>query len=238
MTEEEQRQLEKRADDLDRELKYLGKEKETLEKDKEDLTKKVKRQKTIIILLVIIIIILIICKIIIIIHCVTNHTQTTSGISGISSVIVPEDVKDNNPLRLKHEGGAMAIDETSLQDLVDDLLKTPPGYISLNFRNTAISKDGEHFDCFIANDPSNNFDVFLTLYSDATRTDQLYLSGLISPGEAIYTFRTERTLDYGMYDQCVLVISEVSEDGTQLISQTNIALTLQVGDYEFAEDEE
>ena len=131
----------------------------------------------------------------------------------------------------------MAINETSLQDLVDEMFSTPDGYVSLNFKNTAISKDGEHFECYLANSPSNLYDAFLVIYFDDERTDQLYLSGLISPGEAIYTFRTERTLDYGIYD-CILVMSQVSEDGTQLVSQTNIALTLQVGDYEFAEDEE
>lgn len=151
-----------------------------------------------------------------------NGTQADSNGSAVAQT------QNENPLILKHEEGAMAIDNDSLQKIIDEMERTPPGYITLDYKNQVVSMDGENFDCYFGNAPENTQDLFFTLYEDDTFTDYIYLSGLISPGEGIYSFKSEKKLDPGYYDM-ILMFTQVDDTGTTMTSQTSVYVHVKVG---------
>lgn len=136
-----------------------------------------------------------------------------------------EDTKPKGPA-IGYEAGAIALDADSLQKAVDEAFqKTEDGYITLDFFNEAYSTDGENFECRIGNDPSNTSDMYIAIYLDDDVEQQIYLSGLIRPGEGIASFKSDIKFDKGAYDT-VLVLTQVMDDHETLKAQTSVALTL------------
>lgn len=118
------------------------------------------------------------------------------------------------------EGVTVVDDEQALQDAVAAMQeKAKEGTISLWFKNQAFSSDGKNFDCFIGNSERNSYDLFITLFADEEMTDQLFLSGLIRPGEGFEKISLERELEPGTHNVYV-ALTQVEEDMETIHAQT------------------
>ena len=102
-----------------------------------------------------------------------------------------------------------------------------PEGIGIRFNPLATSADGENFNCEIANSYANTLDMYIDIYTDGTYEEEIYISGLMRPGEGITYFKTNRVMSKGTYD-VVLVLTLVEDDHKTIHSQSNVALTLYV----------
>lgn len=101
--------------------------------------------------------------------------------------------------------------------------------IPVTFSPTATSTDGVNFSCEIGNPPGAKYYIYLDMYSDTSLREEVYLSGLLAPGQGIFNFTTNRAFPKGETD-IVLVITTVQDNRTAIVAQTMMVLTLQVGD--------
>lgn len=99
--------------------------------------------------------------------------------------------------------------------------------IPMVFSPTATSTDGENFSCEIGNPPGAKYYMYLDMYSDATLSEEVYLSGLLDAGQGITSFKTSKVFPKGETD-IVLVFTTVREDRQTIVAQTMVALTLKV----------
>lgn len=108
-------------------------------------------------------------------------------------------IEDGDVPKLGYDSGAsVVLDEASLQAAVDEAMKNAKeGNVALLYENNAYSEDGETFSCYIANDKTNLYDMFLTIYADATLTDQIFLSGLVPPGSGFEELKLDKALGSG-----------------------------------------
>lgn len=106
-----------------------------------------------------------------------------------------------------------------------DVAVSQPEGVAIRFKPAASSTDGENFACEIANSYANKLDMYIDIYLDASYEDEIYLSGLMRPGEGITSFKTNRVMSKGTYD-VVLVATTVEDDHKTLRGQTSVALTL------------
>lgn len=176
-----------------------------------------KSSKTIIILLVVLILLL---------------------IGGIVTVVVVLLNKDDTPetdsqpqgaFTLPYDNGAVFLDEDSLQAQVDAAFKqAAEGSMVLQFKNTAVSKDGTHFECEIGNAIENPYDMYINIYKDSSLEEQILLTGLIPPGSGIYEFDSEKPIFPGSYE-AILVLTQVEDDHQTIHAQVSVVLTLEVG---------
>lgn len=114
--------------------------------------------------------------------------------------------------KLKYDSAAIVLDSDELRQEAEKLLeKTEEGYISLTHKNTAVSSDGENFECYIVNGLENDYDMYVNIYTDNTAQEQVLLTGLIPPGSGLEHFRSEIKLEPGSYEG-LLVITQVEED--------------------------
>lgn len=114
--------------------------------------------------------------------------------------------------KLKYDSAAIVLDSDELQQEAEKLLeKTEEGYISLTHKNTAVSSDGENFECYIVNGSENDYDMYVNIYTDNTAREQVLLTGLIPPGSGLEHFHSEIKLEPGSYEG-LLVITQVEED--------------------------
>lgn len=133
--------------------------------------------------------------------------------------------------KLMYDANVVAIDEDSLQQQVDEMFKkAEEGTMTLEFKNTAMSDDGIHFNCSINNAVENNYDMYINIYKDDTCQEQLLLTGLIPPGAGIRSFESEIQLDPGNYE-ALLVLTQVEDDHATLHAQLSVVLNLVVEDY-------
>lgn len=131
-------------------------------------------------------------------------------------------------LKLDYEPSAVALDEDSLQRAVDEAFKkTEEGYITLDFYNEAFSSNGVDFTCKIGNSPENKYDMYCAVYLNGDTSQRVFLSGLLRPGEALETFKSETALDDGTYD-AVLTLTQVADDHETLKAETSVVLKLNV----------
>lgn len=149
--------------------------------------------------------------------------ETTAALSDAA-----EPKGSDNPLILDYDAAAVALDEDSLSKAVEELReKAQSGYVNLKFKNLATSDDGIHFQCYLGNSDGNIYDMFFNIYKDATLSEQIYLSGLVSPGNVIESFDSEIKLDPGEYS-AIIMFTSVSDDHTTMISQVPVEITLVV----------
>lgn len=111
--------------------------------------------------------------------------------------------------------------ESILRDMEDN-------QIPIAFSPTAISTDGTNFTCEIGNPPGAKYLMYLDMYSDVSLSEEVYLSGLLQPGQGITSFTTTKAFPKGETD-IVLVFTTVQDDRQTLVAQTMVALTLAVG---------
>lgn len=194
--------------------------------------KKDSKSKTIIILLIVIIVLLIGGGVTAFVLLSNGSQQqpasVTEGVSTPQQTAAPETTAADNKPKLAYEAGAIALDEDSLQKAYDEAVKkTEEGYISLDFFNEAYSTDGENFECRIGNAPENTSDMYCAIYLDSSFSQQVYLSGLIRPGEQIAKFKSNIKLETGTHE-AILVLTQVMDDHETLKAETSVVLQLVV----------
>ncbi len=131
------------------------------------------------------------------------------------------DISDDNVPKIGYDTGAtVVLDEASLQAAVDEAMKNAKeGNVALLYENNAYSKDGKNFSCYIANDKTNLYDMYLTIYTDAALEDQVYLSGLVPPGSGFEQITLDRALEKGDHRVYVAVtqVDTDKETGEQVL---------------------
>jgi hypothetical protein len=135
----------------------------------------------------------------------------------VAAIIVAAGIFLNQP---KDDGSGIGyateakvmLDQASLQSAMDQALENSKnGNVSLLYKDNAYSSDGKHFECYIVNSANNAYDMFLTIYSDLTMTDELYNSQLIPPGSGFENITLEHSLSTG--DHVVYVaVTQVKTD--------------------------
>lgn len=103
--------------------------------------------------------------------------------------------------------------------------------VGLEYKNDAYSTDGSTFSCYIANAARNQYDMYIDIY-DETMTEELYLSGLIRPGNAFESLTLNRPLSKGTHTLFVAFTQvKPTEDGDFAIqSQVIIMMDFHVGE--------
>lgn len=129
-------------------------------------------------------------------------------------------VDDGDTPRIGYAAEAkVMLDQDSLQAAADEAQRNArEGNIALQYRNDAYSKDGKTFSCRIINAPANAYDMFVTIYADATLTDQLFLSGLVPPGSGFEEITLDHTLEQGDHTVYVAITQvDTGDDGEQTV---------------------
>lgn len=67
--------------------------------------------------------------------------------------------------------------------------------VGVEYKNEAFSLDGQNFDCYIGNPGSSHFPLFITIYADTTYQEELFVSGLIAPGQAFSRVTLSRPME-------------------------------------------
>lgn len=99
-----------------------------------------------------------------------------------------------------------------------DVQPAPQNMINLKYNYQAFSTDGINFIGLLANDPGNEYDMFVDLFADAEATDRLFLSGLLPPGTGIQRIALNRALPVGTNTVYVAFNQvDTDEDGEQAI---------------------
>lgn len=129
---------------------------------------------------------------------------------------------------IDYQPGVVGVNADDFQEKFDQAVKDMQNSsIGLVFNNYAISDDGVNFKCYIGNAEGNTKDMYFNIYKDTSFSEQILLTGLIPPGSGIDTFESEIDLDPGTYE-AVLVLTQVDDDHSTLVAQTNVQITLYV----------
>lgn len=117
------------------------------------------------------------------------------------------------------QGASVLTDQDALQAAVEEALENARnGMVALSYENNAYSEDGRTFSCFIANDPTNLYDMFLTFDTDSEMTDPLLVTGLVPPGSGFEEITLDRALEKGDHTIYVAVsLVDTEEDGAQVM---------------------
>ncbi len=117
--------------------------------------------------------------------------------------------------------GVVAPDPETLQAQGDKMMEQAkePG-VALEYKELAVSDNGQDFQCYIANSEDNTYDMFITIYADQALTDELFLSELLRPGTRFENITLSRKLDPGEHKAYVVytqVQDEEQPDSSQYI---------------------
>lgn len=105
---------------------------------------------------------------------------------------------DNGGFRVGYATeGVTIVDDEAARKASEDLLAEGEKAMTLSYKNDAFSTDGITFDCYLANHPDNEYDMFVVIYGDEEYTDELYLSQLLRPGTAFNEIKLEHALAPG-----------------------------------------
>jgi hypothetical protein len=115
------------------------------------------------------------------------------------------------------EGLTVVEDPGALQNAVDDMIEKSRQAVGLEYKNDAYSSDGTNFVCYIANAERNQYDMFIAIYGDEDFTDELFLSGLMRPGQAFDHLTLNHALDPGGHTVYVAFTQVEEVDGEQAI---------------------
>lgn len=158
-------------------------------------------------------------------------------IAGLVTVIVLLLDKDDEPTQnnnnqsdglINYQPGVIGVDVEDFQEKFNKAVEEMKNSsIGLVFNNYAVSNDGVNFKCYIGNAEANTKDMYFNIYKDTSFSEQILLTGLIPPGSGIDTFESEIDLEPGTYE-AVLVLTQVDDDHSTIIGQTNVQITLYV----------
>lgn len=130
-------------------------------------------------------------------------------------------IDDGNASAIGYASGAKTmLDQDSLQAAIDEAMQNAlDGNVGLQYQNDAYSKDGKTFSCRIVNSDANIYDMFLTIFADSQLTDQIFLSGLVRPGDGFEEITLDRALEAGSHTVYVALtqVDTDKETGEQVI---------------------
>lgn len=93
------------------------------------------------------------------------------------------------------DGLIVTDDPDALSKAVQELYEAAEGEgIGVQYKNEAFSLDGQTFACYIGNPVDSHFPLFITIYADDTYQEELYVSGLLKPGQAFNKITLMRPL--------------------------------------------
>lgn len=140
----------------------------------------------------------------------------------------PTAIEDNTPILGYAEGTTVISDEDALQKAVDEMYANAEDEgIPLSFQNDAFSTDGENFTCYIANPASSRYDMYIQIFADDEYTDQLFLSGLLRPGNAFETIKLDHALDVGTH-RVIVAFTQVEDDLATIHAQVMVTMDFTV----------
>jgi hypothetical protein len=189
--------------------------------------KKDSKSKIIIIVLVIVIVLMAAGGVTAFILLNNNNGNQTKDDNPAVTTEAESKSENSNPLLLNYDSGAVALDENGLEKQIEEMRKNSEGNVSLEYKNEAESTNGKDFNCYLANSELNTEDMFFAVFTDASMTEQMYLSGLIKPGTSIQKFTSDIPLEKGEYS-AVCVFTTVSDDHETMTSQIAVELKLTV----------
>lgn len=127
------------------------------------------------------------------------------------------------------EGTTVVRDENALQKALDDMAaKVAKGSMVLEYEADAYSVNGKDFKCYLANAPENTYDMYFDMYNGSNIDEQLFLSGLLKPGQALDKIELNTALSDGDHS-AVLFFTTVEDDHKTLHSQISVTMNLHVG---------
>lgn len=127
------------------------------------------------------------------------------------------------------EGVTVLDDGNSLARAIQELEEESRGkIINLDYKPDAYSIDGVNFTCYLGNSLDNPYDMYIQIVGAGQ--DQLYLSGLIRPGQAFERITLDHALKPGRHAvDCTFSLVDTAEDGTQtLVNQVTMEIYLTV----------
>lgn len=95
-------------------------------------------------------------------------------------------------------GVTVVEDPDALSREVQKLYEAAEGEgIGVEYKNEAFSLDGETFACYIGNSSDSSYPLFITVYGDDQYQEELFVSGLLKPGQAFNQITFSRALEHG-----------------------------------------
>lgn len=140
-----------------------------------------------------------------------------------------DDVVPQETGLVHYDAAAVALDEEEFNEQFQRLVDEANSGVAIQFKNTAYSYDGTHFNCRIGNPEYSSYDVYYGIYLDETFQDQVLLTGLFPPGTAIEEFESEIPFEPGEY-KVVLVLTQIEDDHSTFHAQSFVYLDLIVGE--------
>lgn len=141
----------------------------------------------------------------------------------------------NHGLKLDYEQGVVIYDEGDYQNKVDEMFeRAEEGMTAVQYVPVAISSDGINFSCSIKNSLQNKYDMYISIYTDSTASEQVLLTGLIPPGSGLDHFKSEIPFQNGDHE-VIMVLTKVEDDHQSINGQVSVSLTLSVGEYDEVE---
>lgn len=142
--------------------------------------------------------------------------------------VAADNEANNTPSPLGYATGVTVVDDPdALQAAVDAMMEQAEENMVVSYQNEAFSEDGETFSCFISNHEANPYDMYIGLYGDENFQDQLFLSGLMRPGEAFEEITLDHSLESGTHT-CYLVQTQVEDDHETIHGQVVLTLEMTV----------
>lgn len=142
----------------------------------------------------------------------------------------PADTADDSgtPKIGYEEGVTVVEDPDALQKAVRDMLdEAADSNVALEYKNDAQSSDGENFSCYIANSLDNKYDMYVQIFADQELTEQILLTGLIRPGNALDTITLDHPLDSGTH-RVYVAFTQVEEDLETIHAQVMVTMDFTV----------
>lgn len=150
---------------------------------------------------------------------VIAHILTSRDAAPEEEAVVP---------RIGYAEGVVAVDENSLQAAVDAMYAGKGRFVT-EYKNDAMSNDGETFACYIGNSALNTFDMYIQIFADAELTDQLFLSELLRPGTVFKEITLDHPLEPGSHTVYV-IFTQVQDDQATLEGQSAVTMEFTVAE--------
>lgn len=93
-----------------------------------------------------------------------------------------------------------------------DVNPAPQDMINLLYNYQAFSTDGVNFDCLLANDAGNQYNMYVDIFADVEGTDRLYMSGLLEPGSGLTRVELNREFPMGSTNTFYVAFNQVDTD--------------------------
>lgn len=141
----------------------------------------------------------------------------------------PVQLGDNQTPLIGYEEGVTVVDDPdALQNAVNSAYAQAAKMgVPVEYQNDAVSPDGDVFGCYIANPVESDYDIYIQIFADAELSDQLYLSKLISPGNAKREIQLERKLPAGDH-RVYVVYTQVEDDHATIREQAIVTMDFTV----------